>query len=189
MKYGIWVTFCGSLVWIAWKYNLSFTLSFQERNGEILRGYTRNKEPKKTISWVDVRQLTVNILGWDYKTRSERFLLWAHFQTMCFMFLHLQPFFLFPPNLHFYSPLSSSLHPLISPTLWDCGKLMGLSPSLRMPAFLLNWRLVWCMRGTQMFAIPAVQQRWCRAWLHVTGSSGTVEIIRDWGIMKDAHNC
>lgn len=91
--------------------------------------------------------------------------------------LHVSPsatFFPLPSSI-FIAPLSSSLHPLISPTLCDCGKLMGLSHSSRKPAFLLNWCLGWRMRGTQMFAIPALQ-RWCRARCHVTGCQGT-EVI------------
>lgn len=51
---------------------------FGERHKESRKGwglgYTREKERYKgpeAISWVDVRQLTVNILGSDYKTRAN----------------------------------------------------------------------------------------------------------------------
>lgn len=142
----------------SWGYNLFSAQRFGERNQESRRGwggYMRGKGPK-IIPWVGVRQLTVNILGPDFKTRASD----SPMSSLPNNVLHVSPSATFFPLflLHFLQPLSSSLHPLISPTLCDCGKLMGLSQSSRKPAFLLNWCLGWRMRGTQMFAIPALQR-------------------------------
>lgn len=89
-------------------------------NSSVLEGFEKgNKEQGKIGKPSCVRQLTVNILREpDYIKRNGVILLWAHRQTMCFMFLHLQPF---SPWL-FYS--LASISPLPS-LLSDCGELMG----------------------------------------------------------------
>ena len=124
-------------------------------NQESRRGYMRGKGPKETTPRVDVCHLTVNIHSLYYKTQASH----SPMSSPPNNVLHVSPsatFFLFPPL--FLRPFSSSLHPLISPTLCDCGMLMGHSQRLRKPVLLLNWCLGgWCTRGTQTFDMPALQ--------------------------------
>lgn len=140
----------------------------------------------KSIPWVDVRQLTVNIHGPDYKTQASD----SSMSSLPNNVLHVSPSAtFFPPFLlHFYS-LAPFLFILSSPQHFDCGKLMCLSQSLRKPAFLLNWCLGWYMRGNK--CLPYQQ---CSIDAGLVPCGWMFRELRslqatEWEIFRNTHKC